>query len=336
MKLYIADSATLTLAGELRNAADVQGEFELNRPGRMTLSMPLKDPLMSAVEPIKHCIVMALDGVIKWSGPIWTLTEDMPGDRLNIVAPGWLMLLHKRVMRTKVVYNSSGRGTIIHSLLGVANTQQATWIVPGSNGDTSAAITKTAEKDSNIGQLIEELTSLEASPDIDIHPTTRNLNIRNWNAYADETDVVLGYNWGPNNVQQFQRTIDADQLCNRIKVYGKEDAVTPALVEDVPSQSNFRLFEETVTLSDVYDSDILLAYGGVEIVYRKTPRITYQITPNEKAPILFKDFTMGDQIYFKATGGRSLIDHPVRVFQCSMQRNEAGNAVMTSFQTVAG
>lgn len=333
--MIAATSSNLAELGEVRAAKELNGEFILSKPGRVTFRTPIDDPVMAALEPVKHCILLALDDIVFWSGPLWVMSDSNPQRMLNITAVGWLELLYHRVFRTKQVYSSEYRGNIIHFLLALANSYQTTWMAPGTQGDAAPQITKTFEKDSNIGQGVEEMTQIEAGPDIFVDPLTRNLNVQQWNLYADLPGVVFTYGIGPSNLSSFVRTVDADQMINRLSVYGKNSNLVPALAEDTTSQADFQLFESTTTLSDVSDASVLLAYAGVEVAMFGLPRTTYTLSPNLKAPLLFRDFKLGDKVYLKAKGGRVDVDQAVRVFSATLGRDDEGNVRMNSLATVA-
>jgi hypothetical protein len=336
--IYLAASSDMSIICPLYDCSNLTLDVTLNRPGRLSFNYPLDNEFSLNFQTWGRCIVLVYNGTIYWSGPILSYQKSLPDESINVIAVGWQELLYHRELRAKTTYTTQTRGAIIHALLAVANAQKATWITAGTNADDAPTISKTFELASNIGQGIEEMTSIEAGPDITVNPTTRTLDIKAWDDYVDRTEIVWGYGWGPENLENFSENTDGAGIINRLNVYGKNSATTGYLTQDIISQANYNLFETSVTLSTVSDSVILAAYGEGEIVYKSNPRITYQFQPiaGDDQPLVFRDFQLGDKCYLKAKfKGLISVDQPIRVFSCSLQVDENGNPKMTNVVTVA-
>jgi len=321
----------------LYDASNMSLDLALNRPGRLSFNYPLNEFSLN-FSSIGRCVVLVYNGQIYWSGPILSFNRNLPGETINVVAVGWQELLYHRELRTKTTYTTQFRGAIIHDLLNIANLQHDTWMNVGTTTDDAPAISKTFEQGSNIGQGIEEMTSIEAGPDITVDPATRDLNIKAWDEYVDRTGVVWSYGWGPANLESFSENVDGASIINRLNVYGKNSDTTGYLTEDAVSQGLYNLFETSVTLSSVSDTSILAAYGEAELLYKKNPRVTYQFQPiaGDDQPLVFRDFQLGDKCYLKAKFQNIVaVDQPVRVFSCNLQIDENSNPKMTNMVTVA-
>lgn len=336
--LYLVESSNMAIVGPLLDASGISLDLSLNRPGRMTFNYPLDAEMSVEFSPVQRGVVLVYNGVIFWSGYINNISKNVPSEDMNIVVNGWLELLYHREVRQKVTYTNQTRGFIIHDLLAIANAQKNTWIQQGTNTDDAPPLDKTFEDNEGIGAGIEEMTGIEAGPDVTIEPEFRTMDIKAWDEYVDRTDVIWAYGWGPANLNSFTQNISADGLVNRLSVAGKNSGVPGYLTEDTLSQDQYNLFESSVTLSSVSDLDILAAYGEAEIVYRGKPRVTYEFQPasGHTMPLIFRDFKLGDKCYLKAVFKNKLeVDQAIRVFSCNLNIDENGTPKMSNMVTVA-
>lgn len=336
--LWLANSADMSYIHFLSEASAINLELTLNRPGRLTFSFPLSNIKSVDFVPVNKCVVLMYRDEIVWSGPIWSLSESVSDEKINIITVGWLELLHHRITREKIIYLDTTRGQIIQNLLTVANSQQDTWLPNGVNADDAPVISKTFERFSNIGDGIQEMTSIEAGPDVFVNPASRQLDVRAWDNYVDRPNVIWAYGTPEENIQSFTRTIDVDSMVNRLNVLGKNDNTVPFLAEDITSQDDYRLFEQEETLSSVSDDTILTAYGQAEIVYKGTPRVTYSFDPlsGDSLPLIFRDFQIGDKCRLRAKfSPRIDVEQNIRVFACNLLIDENGNPKLSNVTTVA-
>lgn len=336
--LYLAESSDLTVLGPLQDASGINLDLVLNRPGRLQFSYPLDGPLAKEISPINRCVLLAYNGEIFWSGFIMSFQRGMPEEQINVVVTGWQEVLYHRAIRAEVTYINQTRGFIIHELLAIANEQKRTWMEQGTNTDDAPPISKTFEGETTVGQGIEEMTSIEAGPDITVHPQERTLNIQAWDEFVDHTNIIWAYGWGPHNLESFSQSVDGAALINRITVKGKNNAVGGYLTEDILSQTTYQLFENSVTLSNVGDPDILAAYGEAELFYKKNPRVNYQFQPaaGNENPIVFRDFNLGDKCYLKAIYNNVFeVNQAIRVFSCSLSIDDNNVPKMSNMVTVA-
>lgn len=192
----------------------------------------------------------------------------------------------------------------------------------------------------SIGAAITDLSDTEAGFDFTIDPITRVMNIKNWNEYADKTQTVdFGYSWGPNNMSNFNRQIDASTMCNRMTAYGKYGG---GMAEDIPSQQEYQLFEEEAQLSEVVNPNVLLGYAGGEVVIRKEPRQVYSFQPypwvDGRTPQPFVDYGLGDKVVFSAKEAPrvQISKQAVRVFGINITITDDGNEKLDTLQVMPG
>jgi hypothetical protein len=203
----------------------------------------------------------------------------------------------------------------------------------GLNGSTAYASAyrgKAIPKGASILQQIIELTNLENGCDIWVDPSTRTLNV-----YRKKrrilSSLVFGYQWGPNNIKQFRRSIDASIVTN-IHTSSGSAGSTPGQAIDSSSLGAYGPFEEAVNLSDVRDTTILQGYSGAEVAIRSQPRQISSITPfpfteGSGIPEPYEDYDVGDQGRFSAVHARriSISNQSIRLFGISVSEDNEGN-----------
>jgi hypothetical protein len=89
------------IIGQFTQSTDRTLTLGLNSPGSASFTVDMSDPLVSQMEAIRTCLVAICDGIVQWSGPIWTLNEQLPERKIAVTAVGWLELLNHRLVRPK-------------------------------------------------------------------------------------------------------------------------------------------------------------------------------------------------------------------------------------------
>jgi hypothetical protein len=360
-RFHLAVSETMERIGPIQSATDRQVQIVQNRGGGASFTVPVTDPLFEGIEPLKHCIIASRNGVVKWSGPIWTMNETLPANRMPVTCVGWFELLNHRVLRRDVSYprftspqiDITGGGIVFDGpfddpasdtyypggLLTIANAQSPTHITAGPNTDTMRRVIS-YQRGQNIGAAITDLSDVEAGFDFGIDPLTRLMTIKNWDERVDRSDqVVFGYNWGPNNLNGFGRQLDASTLANRVTAMGTYGG---GLAEDLDSQTEYGLFEEITSLSNVVDPNVLLGFAGGEVALRSRPRVIYQVQPfpwiKGRIPQPFVDYDVGDLAKFSAHKGKRIRieNQKVRVFGMQVGITNEGNEKIGALQLTPG
>lgn len=218
----------------------------------------------------------------------------------------------------------------------------------GEDGDTAyVSLTSIAAgRDHKVARFsyvmpeIEKMVNLENGCDWHLDPLTRLLTChRRYRRIRDK--VVVGFQWGPRNVAQFSRGIDAEQKLNYMRATG-EGNVQPAHDWDQDDMELIGPIEEVVQLGGVRKTETLLAYAGAEILVRKDGHITYGITPftynpdSTGSPEPFVDYREGDQISVVAVhpprGNIIGPNNKVRVFGLSVSIDDEDNEKLGALQ----
>lgn len=343
-RFYLADSQTMDRIGDLtRWASGKNLEVSLNRPGSLGFSMHLSGPYVDQIIPIKNCVIAEKNNKVVWSGPIWSRQRDFGTSRMNVNCVGWFQLLHKRFLGEEKTFKNTADGQIAFELLDYANSQSIsgtpypTVITKGTNTSLVKRDVK-YELHQNIGQAIESLIEIENGFDYEIDPVTRKMNIRSWNEFADRTDVIFGYNWGPRNLQSFSDSAQADDLANQYLVLGKNGI---AEAHDDESLPIYGLHQQVIALTDVTDIKLLGAVAQAELAVFSKPTAIVEFTPKRRepnsstVPSIFENYQIGDKVYVTAkTHGSEVINQAVRIFGASISIDESGNETVNSIKTV--
>lgn len=351
-KFILADSTVSPLKriGELMAAKSRQLTLALDKSGSLTFQMSMGHQMAEQIQPITTSIIAYKYNQPMWSGPVWTIDEDVTNDNMTVNAVGWFELLNHRILHDQKSYITAVGGSIALDLLTITNTAAAPWFITSDATQVHDTQTRSRDYDrwQNVGAAITELSEIENGFDFVIDPITRVMSFYSSPSlggpnpptpvWHDQKDAVFSFGWGPDNISDFTRQTDASQIMNTIFVSGKNGTYGPGT--DTASIAAYGAFEEQVSLSDIADVNVLTAYGAEEVTFRKTPRVIYSITPfpRHSAPLRVPDplvdYGLGDQVYLTAVRPpRVLIQNQaVRVFGLDINIDDEGNEKLGALQ----
>jgi len=346
-KFELADSYDLSGLGELTQARNRSLQLSLNRAGAFSCTLPLDDGMAEIVEEVRTCVIVSVDGETIWSGPVWNVQEQINNQSatMQIGCVGWLQTLDKRVVRPEwnagnpIQYDGVDAGEIALDLLTRTNNDAyaagaPSYVFPGIYDSTQFRY-RTYQPWSGILTSLNELTEIESGFDMLVDPVTRELNI--YARIGVDSGILFQL---PGNVSSVSRQTDSGSITNYITAYSSAARASEA---DAESLSDYGLFEEAQSLSDVVNSETLTAWAAGEIFVhsRPLPIISFQPQPespeNPNAPRVFRDYNIGDFVRLTARKGRLQLDRqPLRIFSFTVSFPETGGAQVSDFQTAAG
>jgi hypothetical protein len=317
----------------------------LNRPGACTFRLPITDPVAPLIIPRTTGVIAVKNAADVWGGYVNTRQADDLEGYVNFGAVGWFEDLFKRQVRIKDDRSTETDAVRGLHLLDTVNAQtsntsapQPSLVVTGSSfGSFQSRGPHTYEVGTDFGPELQALSDLEAGFDIRVGPRSRVMDIRAWNIYTT-TAVRYGYRWGPQNVAHATWDEDASRMCNRMNVVGKNGVRVMYEDEVAIDDFNGAVAEETVTLSDVADPIILMAYAIAEVSIRSRPWRNYQLVPrpfdgSDDVPSIFEDFDLGDKVHYDHRDPLlSVEDQGVRIFGADIDVTDEGHEVISQLQ----
>jgi hypothetical protein len=347
-QFFIAESDSLNRVAEISHECREKSfNLSLNRPGTFSCSIPLQTDWYAYLEPWEHCLVAQKNQQVVWSGPLQTKTESFNSNKIGLTFVGWFELLNRRfIVDASHTYTTTNRGTVAFNLLALANAlsleseTRATGITAGDN-TAIGTITRTYERWQNIGASIIELTEIEDGFDFDIDPETKEMNIRHWDEFTDQTGVVWGYNWGPDNVADLERITDGDALINDYYVVGQYG--TSHANDTDAGLDKYGVHQHIEQLTELNDTNFGGTIANIEIATNKIPRISINFNPRSGnddtlvVPSIFDDFQIGDKTYITAKRGNAeLIGQAVRIFGWDFNIDDLGNEKVSTVRVTYG
>ena len=366
-RFLLADSETLEPIDEIAKAKGRNLSLSLATAGSANFNVPLSDRVGSQIRSLETSILAVQDDDIQWSGFVWTIDDAAHTNRRQVNAVGWFEELNKRIVRGPYTdlrpvdvptqaqdFLNVDASTIIRALLDKANAQlddlgkpRPTHITKGTF-DLSQLRTYSAVPGQKIGEEIRKFSQIESGVDLWVHPVTRQLHIY-WDQIIAESsvygmgtdkrnDVVLGYNWGPQNLAEAGRQINPDRTVMRLTA---SSAIGSRRAEDraAMDQTGF-MFEDLIQLPEAKDVSILAAYAGAEVALRAYPFTLYGVRPfpwtnTSRVPRPLKDYNLGDIVSATAVQGAfKMQKQAVRLHGIDLDIPDDGaTEVVTSLQT---
>lgn len=353
-EFLVADSRSMEVIGALRNAHSRQLEVDLNKSGSASGWSPMTEPIAPYIYPWSTCLIVNYSSADResftfWSGPFNSRNTDMEGNKVSYSAVGWferLMHLNLQDLTLSFSYVVDGvdvgvdAGLIAAALL--AKARELDPLMPITLGlcELTQRRTITYSLDQNIGQAIIDLANLESGFDWYVDPIDRTLNI-----VAKRGAVLESCRWTyiadgrseNSNLANCVEDVDGSTLANDVRARGKFGS---GLAIDVVSQDGYGVFMVADSLSDVTDTNILVAYANAEVVFLAQPRTTYTLTPkpstNPTVPRLFRDFDIGDTTFLTARKHFISIESlATRVFGATLAISDVGTETITNLQITA-
>lgn len=343
--------APLKRIAPIENAQNQQWSPQWNRAGSASFQIRTNNPLASTIldrvqlndirGTVRKCIVIKRNGKWMWSGPIWGINGDLDAGTLNISCVGWLEQFQYQIIWQVLDYSNSGLGLptdqIVTNTINAVNSQDPKHpllVRFGSARGTMPIRNRYYQRGSMLGPVLQELSDIEAGPDMNVDPVTRDLNLQSWDAYPKRTNVVLGYNCGPGNLKDVVWQEDPTQMINNMYVQSQGQPVGP--IFDPVSQDNYGNFSQLVTLTGA-NQTILEPFAVAELVVKSNPLLTYTLTPHPRmsteGPTLFDDFDLGDSVMFSAIKDSIEIKRQgVRIFGAQVALDQEGNETIQSLQ----
>lgn len=316
-----------------------------NRPGTLSMTLPLDDEVAYQVAKHATCVVCERNQVMRWSGEIVSVVRDPAAMTLTISALGWLDELNHRFVRPEeevaLTFVDVVGGSIVQALIATVNAQtdtsgavRPTHLAFENFNDTQTR-TRSYKRGQNYGQAIQELSDIENGLDLYVDPRSRLITTKAPTSYVNRTRVMFGYGMEPFNLANATQNDDGSTTANRISAVGSNGIIVAADDQTAMDAQGF-MREDWLSVSDVASPTIIGAYANAELVYRRWGQVTYELSPQRYGdiPRLWDDFDLGDQVYVSVDAGALEVERQaVRVFSVSLEVDAQGNEAITQIGT---
>jgi hypothetical protein len=311
----LADSATMSRIATIREARQGVINEDLNQPGSLVFRVPIADEVGAKIKTVNTCVLVLKNKKRVWSGFVLTIKREAEGDAgwMTVGCVGWFERLFRRLIHPDQEETITGEAHVhAHRLLSKANARGATLpgapsstnILPGLGESNGIALTRTYEQMQKVGDQIQQLTQIESGVDISVDPSTRLLHV-----YAKREsfrpNIKLRLRGRVPTLRSATQDEDASRFANQWWVLGANSQIGHA--KDDQSETEYGLFEDQASLSDVADAQILGAYANAQLAVNAHPSIVYSISPRSMVSMagfsLYEDILLGDSFTFTVERG---------------------------------
>jgi hypothetical protein len=326
-RFLAADLLTGTIREEIPFDGVKFGDV-LNAPGGFSASTPLSlarngyDPIArNVLDPGRTAIHVERDGVILWSGILWTVRANIADQTVEYGAEGLWSYFRRRIIRSDVTFAGTDQAAIAQQLL--TNAQA---ITGGNLGIVVGTETTGRTRDRTylavdrkpVAEAVEQLAAVLDGFDFSVTSA--------WNAGTIESTFRVHYPKrgtrtaivadldGP--VGGFDYTIDATVQANELTAVGADTGSGPitATVADPGTLSAYPLLESTVSLTDVSEAATLDAHARARLAALRLPVATIpSVTFRPSGDLTVGAITAGDELRVIASAGYVNVDAWYRV-----------------------
>lgn len=337
--------------GLLSTAMNRTVNFSLNAVESASFSVNILDSIAEQIwlHALVNCVVLYRDGVIKWSGPIWTTkpTASASSQTLDVTCVGWFQYLLKRLLKcgtagvNPMVGPTSTSSGIQQQYQGIDPTAIATDLVTRTNFEYPLPITigsvtpnpngilwnVTYQQLQNIGQAIQTLSNIEGGFDFRVDPATLQLDLSYGLVKAGTTVYGRGQDRPnarfsyPGNISELTPTEDGSNTVTQMTVLDQLTNASqyPAAGIVTPEMATYGMLQDTASISDISSATIpnpiTAAYAEAEVLFRDSPEVIWTFTPLayhgvSDVPQPLVDYDIGDFVYLTANYGCLQVSGP--------------------------
>lgn len=294
---------------------DLEYGPELSGPGSLTGSLAprLLSQHPTLLDPGTTCIYVEEDEQITWGGLVWDVRTQ--GDRLTVEAASWSSYAqHRHDLDGEL----GGRGPYVYTDRCQVIRDIWAYLQSAADGDLGVVVDTTTSTSTvgtpadvyhsnywehpNLGDLIDDLVSGEATPDYTCATA--------WN--ADRSDVVkrirlgwprlgarrkdISFSSGVNILEDPEVALAGDDYAQVVVAAGFGDG--RAKRRQISAVRNGRLrLEHVMDLPEIKGDDILTARANAERAWRQTLGSVDQITLRNTPAAPFGSWQVGDDVY---------------------------------------
>lgn len=330
------------LSGTIREEipfSTVKYSHVLNAPGGFSATIGLRHrkATKANLAPARTAIHVERDGVIVWSGIMWTVPRaNSSAGTLEIGGEGWWSYFRRRRIRTTKEYRDPpvDQLAIARDLVDYAQAQ------PGGNlGIVVGSETSPRTREETywhyqrkpVGEAVEQLAARQDGFDfaVDVAYDGTGAIVKTFRLHYPRRGRITDVVWELGaNLEDLTQAEDATAAANLIDALGNGDGdnMLIATAADTSQLAAYPLLEDTVSYTDVSVPATLQAHAALELQQRAGPVKTLPtLLARPAAPdTTLGSFIVGDSLTVKASDGWIEIDERMRIQSYEVSVNENG------------
>jgi hypothetical protein len=296
----------------------------LNRPGGFSATLPLRHTKATRdnLGPGRTAIHVERDGVIVWSGILWTAKASIDNATLELGGEGWWSYFRRRLVTTTQTFLAADAFLIARTLI---NNAQA--VAGGSMGIAVGAETCGVLRDRTyfhyerkpVAEAVEQLAGVQNGFDFAIDVAyvgttiTKTLTL-GYPRRGRITPIIFELG---TNIEGLTQEVDATRQANKVDALGtgEGDTMLIATAADPSALTLYPLLEDVVTFKDVSVINTLTAHAASALTNRAQPvtrlptLLAVQVNPDAG----LGNYITGDSVQVKAQVGWLGLDERMRI-----------------------
>lgn len=312
----------------------------LNRPGGFSATLPLRHAKATRtnLDPGKTAVHIERDGVLVWSGILWTARANVEGAALDLGGEGWWSYFRRRLIRTTKTFTAADQFLIARTLI---NDAQA---VGGGNvgiavGTETSGVTRDRTyyhyERKNVGEAVEQLAGVDNGFDFAVDVAyvsgviTKTFRLH-FPRRGRTTAIVLDLG---TNIEGISQEVDATRQANQIDALGagEGDAMLIATAADTSQLANYPLLEDVIALKDVSVVGTLQGHAALETAARVKPvmRMPTLLAHQASPDVGLGSFITGDIVTVRGSDGYLSVDEAMRIMEYSVSIDTDGREAVS-------
>lgn len=313
----------------------------LNRPGAITATIGLRHAkaTRATLAPGKTALHVERDGIIRWSGILWTARASASGAGLEVGGEGWWSYFRRRHVRTTKTYTATDQLAIARDLLTYAQAQAGGNLGVVIGAETSGVLrdrTYESWARKNIGGAVEELAAVAGGFDFEPAAAWTGQKVAwTFRLHYPRRGRVTSLVWElGSNLEDLAEDVDSTRQANLVDAIGAGEGSAMILATATGARDGYPLLEAVVPLKDVSVGATLQAHADLIL---KGTRLPLDRVPRALASQRHPDTTLGaygpgDTVALRAADGWIAVAQSARVMEVAVSVDREGaEAVEVAF-----
>ncbi len=325
----------------------------LNAPGAFSASISHRHAkaTRSNLDPNRTAIHVERDGIIVWSGILWTARAGVQAGKLDLGGEGWWSYFRRRRIRTGTggpapstanarIYTAQDQLLIARDLVNYAQSVGGGNIgitvgteLTTDNGGVQQLRDRTyyAYERKPIGEAVEQLAKVQNGFDfaIDVAYDGTGTIIKTLRFGYPRRGRITDLVWQLGaNLEDLTQAVDGNKQANLIDALGAGDgdAMLIATAVDTSQLAAYPLLEDTISNKDVSVAETLQAQAAAELKNRAKPVATLPtLVARPAAPdTTLGSFITGDSLTVRGSDGWISVDERMRIMSWEVSVDENG------------